>query len=313
MILGKLLFLGALALGSLPPPPAATSPPERLKVVATLPDLADIVGEIGGDRVEVTALTRGRENLHAVSARPSHLVALSRAHMFVQVGLSLEMAFVPGLLQGARNDAIQPGAPGFVSVSKGWEAIEVPTQLSRQGGDLHAQGNPHMNLDPRAGRVMAQAIRDGLVRVDASSKAYYDERHEDYLAVLSQAESRWAEQGRSLSGRKVVVYHVEFNYLARHYGMDVVGSIELRPGIPSTPNHLARLIADMKSGDVGVILTAAWSLNNDVRRVAEATGARIVELPNQVMGLPGGETWIGMMDVIHARLLEAFAGARPGG
>jgi zinc/manganese transport system substrate-binding protein len=307
MIHADFLLLGALALGGAHPPPPAGVLPDTLRVVATLPDLADIVEQIGGERVEVTALTRGRENLHSVSARPSHLVALSRAQMFVQVGLSLEMAFVPGLLQGARNEAVQPGAPGFVNVSEGWQAIDVPTSVSRQGGDLHAQGNPHLNLDPRAGRVMAKAIHDGLVRVDAASHDHYDARLRDYLAKLEQAETRWAEQGRALRGRKVVVYHVEYDYFARHYGMEVVGSIELRPGIPPTPNHLARLIADMKAGEVGVILTAAWSHNNDVRRVAEATGARVVELPNQAGGQPGAESWIGMMDLIHARVLEAFA------
>jgi len=299
-------FLCAALLGSTVALAAAPFRADKLKVVATLPELADIVEEIGDGRVEVVTITRGRENLHAVMARPSHLVALNRADMFVQVGLSLEMSFVPGLLEGARNRSIVPGAPGFVSVSERWEPIEVPASLSRQGGDVHPHGNPHMNLDPRAGEFMANAIRDGLVRLDPGSAELYGQRHQAYLQKLAQAKQRWEKLATNFRGKQIVVYHLEYNYLARYYDMEIAGAIEYRPGIPPTPNHLARVIADMKERGVKVIVVAPWSHNNDVERVADATGARIVELPNQAGGMPGADTWIGMMTVIHEKLAAAF-------
>jgi ABC-type Zn uptake system ZnuABC Zn-binding protein ZnuA len=287
-------------------PPARLRLARPLQVVTTIPDLADIVRMIGGERVEASSIARGSENLHAVAARPSHLVAMSRADLFVEIGLSLEVAFVPGLLENARNARIRPGAPGFVNVSEGWQPIDVPASLSRQAGDVHPGGNPHLNLDPRAGRHMAERICAGLVRVDPGSQAAYEERLQAYLARLDEAEARWRELGASWRGRKVVVYHLEYNYLCQHYGLEIVGAIELKPGIPATPNHLAELIADVKARGCDAILTAPWSNDKDVARVAEATGTRVVELPNQCGGMKGAETWIGMMELVHQRLAAAF-------
>ena len=283
-------------------PLAPARAPGRLRVLVTIPDLADLTREIGGARVEVDSITRGKENLHAVVARPSHLVAMSRADLFVEVGLSLEVAFVPGLLEGARNERIKPGAPGFVNVSEGWSALDVPLELSRKAGDVHPQGNPHLNLDPRAGRHMARRIFEGLVRVDPEGEQAYRAGLDAYLAKLALAEQRWAAQSAPWREKKVVVYHQEYNYLAAHTGLEIVGTIESKPGIPPTPNHLAGLIQRMKDAGCRTILTAGWSRNKDVERLAEATGARIVELPNQCGGASETMTWIGMMDQIHARV-----------
>ena len=299
-------LLVALAASTVPALPTVHPEVAKLKVVATIPDLADIVREIGGDRVEITTITRGTENLHAVTARPSHLAAMSRADVFVQVGLSLETSFVPGLLEGARNKAILPGNPGFVNVSEGWEAIEVPESLSRQAGDVHPHGNPHMNLDPRAGEHMARVVCEGLTRLDPGSEKLFQENLEAYRAELEAAKKRWDELAKGFRGKSIVVYHTEYAYFARYYDMET-DAIEVRPGIPPTPNHLAEVISAMKTKRVKVVLIAPWSNNRSVRRVAEATGAKIVEVPNQV-GTKGAETWIAMLDLLHHRLAEQFAG-----
>ncbi len=287
----------------------SASAADKLKVVATLPDLADIVREIGGERVDVSTIARGTENLHHVQTRPSHLVAMNKADLFVQIGLSLETAFVPGLLEASRNPRIQPGQPGFVNTSAGWQALDVPGALDRKNGDVHPQGNPHMNLDPRGGRQMADAILAGLVAVDPGSKAEYEKRHAAYTAKLDEARARWAELGKAWKGRKIVVYHKEYDYLAATYGLEIVGSIESNPGIPPTPNSLAELIAKMKQASDVVILTATWSNNRDVSEVASRANAKVVELPNQCGGGAGTESWIAMMDTLHKRLAEAFGGA----
>lgn len=284
---------------------------EKLKVVTTLPDLADIAREIGGDRVDVTSLYKGRENTHALTGKPSHLIAMSKADVFVQVGLSLETSFVPGLLENCRNDKIQPGKPGFVNGSEGWSALDVPTNLSRKEGDVHPQGNPHMNLDPRAGQAFADKIHEHLCLVDPSSKALYDARFADYSKRLAAAAERWAAMGKAWSGKKIVVYHKEYDYLASTYGLAIQGSIESKPGIPPTPNHVAELVDTMKRDKGAAILTAVWSNNDTVAQIAKDTGAKIVELPNMCGGSKETETWIGMMDLVHQRLQEAFGTQTP--
>lgn len=280
----------------------AASASDRLKVVCTLPDLADITREIGGDRVDVSSLYKGKENTHALTGKPSHLVAMSRADMFVQIGLSLESSFVPGLLENCRNDKIAPGKPGFVNVSEGFGALDVPTALTRKDGDIHPQGNPHMNLAPRAGKHMAQVIHDHLVDVDPGSKAGYDERFATYAKELEEASVRWAALGKDWKAKRIVVYHKEYDYLADAYGLVIQGSIESKPGIPPTPNHVASLVEALKKDPGAPILTALWSDNDTVAEIARATGAKVIELPNMCGGLTGCDTWIGMMDLIHERL-----------
>jgi ABC-type Zn uptake system ZnuABC Zn-binding protein ZnuA len=290
--------------------PSPSAPAGALKVVCTLPDLADITREIGGDRVEVSSLYKGRENTHALTAKPSHLVAMTRADVFVEIGLSLESSIVPGLLENCRNEKIAPGTPGFINVSEGWSAMDVPVVLSRKEGDVHPQGNPHMNLDPRAGRHIAKVIHDHLVDVDRGSKAGYDERYAKYLEKLEAAEQRWAAMGKEWKGRKFIVYHKEYDYLAALYGIAIQGSIEVKPGIPPTPNHVAELVETMKRDPGAVIVTAPWSNNDTVERIGEETKAKVVELPNMCGGIDGTETWIGMMDLVHQRLAQAFGTAQ---
>ncbi|MCA8979165.1 MAG: zinc ABC transporter substrate-binding protein, partial [Planctomycetes bacterium] len=261
--------------------PARSKP---IQVVATIPDLADFAKRIGGERVEIKTLSKGTENLHQVHVRPSMLIALSRADLFLEMGLSMEAAWLPELLVRSGNDDIQPGEKGFQNCSEGWKPIEVPDSLSRKEGHLHPEGNPHFNLDPRAGKHLATVVQAALVRVDPAGKEFYDKNLEATLKALEEAEARWAKIGEHWKGRKVCVYHTEFNYLAQRYGMQLAASIEPKPGIPPSPGDIARVVKEMREQEVGVILTAAWSNNRQVADIARKTGAKVVELPNQVSG-----------------------------
>ena len=301
-------MLGSLLLPLLAAAPLLPRAPDELAVVTTIPDLEDIVREIGGDRVEVHSLARGTENIHAVVVRPSDLVKMSRADLFVQIGLSLEHAYVPGLLQRCRNPRIQPDQPGFVNASDGWQALDVPATLSRGlSADLHPAGNPHMNLDPSAGGFLAQRILEGLGRVDPDSREYYEKRHAAYVQELARAGERWAALAERSRGGRVVTYHSDFTYFVRSRGIEVVATLEPKPGVPPTPRDLARVIETMKSEGVDVILTAKWSNDKSVRFVAEKTGARVLELPVMVGGSPEATSWIAMMDFLHERLADSIA------
>lgn len=310
-------IVGLLAVAAQPVSPLgspASSPARKLKVVATLRDLEDITRKIGGDRVETKAITRGRENIHRVLLKPSHLVAVERADAFVQVGLSLEHSFVPGLLFNTRNEKLQPGEPGLITVSEGWtDLLQVSINRSRQlTADAHPQGNPHINLHPEAGRYFADRILDNLCRVEPASKDAFEKRHAAYVEELTEAEARWKKLAGGFAGGKVVMYHQDFNYFADAYGIEVVGALEPRPGLPPTPRHLADLVKLMRSEGVTVILTAAWSNNRFTAEVAKKTGATVVELPVMVGGAPGADSWISMMDFVHRQLAEVFPPPPPG-
>ncbi|MHC4894146.1 MAG: metal ABC transporter substrate-binding protein [Planctomycetota bacterium] len=279
---------------------------DEVVVLATIPDLGDIAERVGGERVEVTTVARGTENIHAVALRPSSLVAANRADLFLQVGLSLEHAWVPGLLERSRNRGIQPGQAGFVNTSDGFPAIQIPEVISRsQAVDLHPQGNPHINLDPRAGRHFAEAVLTGLTRVDPDSAEAYRAGHARYLGELSEAEKRWAPVLERLRGSRVVAYHGEFAYLAASAGIEVVALLEPKPGVPPTPGHLANVVRQMRELEVDVVLTAKWSNGSAVRRIAEETGAQVLELPTQVRGAKQVDSWIGLID----HLLRELEGA----
>ncbi len=299
-ILRSTLFTLVLSAGSL-------SAADTLRVVATVPDLADIARQLGGDRIEVVTLAKGTENIHAVTLQPSHLVAVKRADLFLELGLSLEHSFVPGLLARARNRALAPGQPGFVNCSVGWQPLDVPAEVSRgRSADVHPEGNPHFNLDPRAGRHLAARILEGLIATDAEHAEAYRERHAAYLERLAEAEQRWAQLAPAFRGRALVSYHDDFDYFAAAYDLDVVGRIEAKPGVPPGPRDLAATVKLVRESGVDVLLTARWSNDRNVRFVAEQTGARVLELPVLVNGVAGADSWIAMMDTLHEELAAAF-------
>lgn len=301
---------GALLLGTAAVVPARivhAPAVDTLRVVTTIPDLEDLVERIGGDRVEVESIARGQENIHSVPVKPSSLVSVNRADVFVQIGLSLEHAYVPGLLEAGRNKRIQPGQPGFVNTSAGWEAIDVPAEISRgRSADIHPQGNPHINLSLHGGRFLAQRVLEGLVRVDPGSADAYRARHAAYARELDVAEERWTAARAKLVGRKVVTYHTEFAYFARDTGLVIATTIEARAGVPPTAADLARVIETMKRDDIGVIVTPRWSNNDSVQFIADRTGARIVEVPTMVQTKGEPSTWISLIDILLQRLGNAL-------
>lgn len=307
-----ILALAALSVCSFLAP--AVQAEKKLAVVATIPDLADLARQIGGDRVDVLSLAKGTENVHRVALRPSGLVAVGRAELFLQVGLSLEHAFVPGLLEAARNSRLEPGKPGLVTVSDGFEALEVPADVSRSdAADVHPLGNPHMNLSPAAGRHMAGRVLAGLIGVDPDGKDVYTANHRRYLEALSEAEARWAKLGERLQGKKIVVYHREFSYFANAYEMQVVGELEPKPGVPPTPSHLAGLVKVIQEQGVRGVVTAGWSNDRNVRFLGERTEAVVLEIPTMVGGSKRATSWIALMDELHERLADVLDPVVKGG
>jgi len=283
----------------------ASATPAALRVVASLPDVADITSQIGGDRVEVTTIAEGGQDPHKVPVRPSFVTKLNRADALVVQGLGLEHAYLPALLEVARNARILPGAPAYIDSSLYVKPLEVPTSQSRVQGELHPLGNPHFNLDPSQGKLMARAIAEGLTRVDPDGAAAYAAGLARFEKVLDDKIAEWDKMAAPLRGLKAVSYHPDLIYFANHFGIDMIGTIETKPGVPATAGHLEELIADMKRQKAKLVIREVAYELPLAQEVADRAGARVVTVSSLTGGLPGTKTYVDFVDANLRALLEA--------
>jgi zinc/manganese transport system substrate-binding protein len=288
----------------------ATPARAALRVVASLPDVADMTRQIGGDRVDVTTIAQGSQDPHKVPVRPSFVTKLNRADALVVQGLGLEHAYLPALLEVARNSRILPGAPGYIDSSLYITPLEVPSSQSRTQGELHALGNPHFNMDPTQGKLMARAIAEGLERVDPDGADVYRQGLASYEKLLDEKIAEWDKLAAPLRGLKAVSYHPDLIYLAHHYGIDLVGTIETKAGVPATPGHLEELIAEMKRQKATLVIREVAYELPLAQEVANRTGARVATVSSLTGGLPGTSTYV---EFVEANLRALLAAANAGG
>jgi len=284
---------------------------DKIKVVATIPDLAEMSRRVGGDLVDVTSLATGVENIHYVPMKPSLAVTLNRADVLVVLGLEAEHGFLPALLEASRNPRIARDAPGYIEASKYVTPIEVPTRIDRALGDLHPMGNPHINLDPVLAKDMARAIADGLAASYPEHEAEFKKNLDAYVAELDRDIARWEQEAAPLKGKKFVSYHPDFNYFAERFGMEMAGTIEIRPGVDPTPSHVSELEEQMRKEKVGIVIREVSYPAALAATVAQATGATLVELPTMVGGVPEAKDYASFIEY-NIRALVKAAGSAPG-
>ncbi len=278
----------------------------KLRVVTTIPDFKALLEEIGGDQVDVESLARGSQNAHEVEIRPSLMLRLRRADLFIKNGLELD-AWSDIAVQGANNPKIVRGAPGRVDASRGIQVLEVPsTRVDRSMGDVHPLGNPHYALDPGLAPIVTQNILDGLIRVAPELRETFEKNRRVFLARVEEALARWTTTLEPVKGAKVVVYHPDYIYLLTRFGLVQVGMLEDRPGIPPSPQHLAQLIRQMKDERVRVVLVQPWNDLKLAQRVAEEAGAKSIVVPTMVGGVKGVDSYIGTIDYNVTALAQAL-------
>jgi len=297
------LFVMVLALALVSPGQARA----KLYVVTTTSDLASIAREVGGEKVEVESLARGYQDPHFVDPKPSFIVKLNRADLYVKRGLDLEVGWAPVLETGARNPHILMGAPGYVDASAGIELLEVPTGLiDRSLGDIHPFGNPHYQLDPTNARTMAHNIFLGFVRVAPADRTYFAGRLSAFNTSVEVKLAEWKKLLAPYQGSKIVTYHKNWEYFARRFGLRTIGYMEPKPGIAPSPAHLASLITLMQAENCKLIIKAPYSPNNLTRLVAERTGARVLVLPESPGGIDDTEDYFSFMDYCVRQVAEAL-------
>ena len=275
----KLLLLFVLAL------PGGAFAQGKLNVVATTEDLGSLAREIGGDKVSVTSLARGYQDPHFVDPKPSFILAVSRADVLIVVGRELEIGWLPPLLTSSRNSKIQVGGPGYLDASLNVKILEIPTgQITRAMGDVHPLGNPHYWLEPGNGRRIAQAVRDKLSQISPGNASYFAQRYTDFDTRLAAGEKRWDATMAPFKGTKLVTFHRSWPNFMERWGLDVIGYVEPKPGIPPTPQHTIEVIDEMKRQGAKLIIVEPYFDLKTPQAIANQVGGKVLVLAPSVGG-----------------------------
>jgi ABC-type Zn uptake system ZnuABC Zn-binding protein ZnuA len=295
-----LLILGVLVAS------ATTGAAAAVRVITSTEDLAAIVREIGGDRVTVEAIAKGYQDPHFVEAKPSFILKLNKADLLVVVGRELEVAWLPPLITQSRNAKIQPGSPGYLDASQNVRILDIPTgQITRAMGDVHPQGNPHYWLDPGNGRRIAQNIQAHLSQLAPNDAQYFAQRSAEFDKKLAEAEKRWKAALAPYKGTKIVTYHRSWSNFADAFGLDVVGYVEPKPGIPPSPSHTLDLIQEMKRQNIKIILVEPYFDLKTPNSISRETNAKVLVMPPSVGGVKGTEDYFSLFDYDVKLLVDA--------
>ena len=327
----------------------SVSAEEKLRVVTTTTDLAEIARYIGGDRVEVRSILTGREDPHHVAPKPSYMFLAHRADLWIRVGMGLEVGYENAILRGARNPKILPGSPGYLDASQGVLRLDVPTQrVDRSMGDVHPEGNPHYLLDPLNGRIVAQTIARRMAELRPSDADYFMQRLQQFrreldermfgpeavrsvggaklwvMLLRGQLDSFFAQPGRPklggwlgkmrpLRGEKVITYHRSWIYFFNRFGLVSVAEVEPKPGIPPTPGHLAELIQRIRKERIRVLLQAPHYSRQAGEMLARETGIKVIVVAMFPGGEPHVRTYFDLFDNLVHKLTHAFEEKAPDG
>jgi zinc/manganese transport system substrate-binding protein len=277
-----------------------------LKIFATSPDWGALATELGGDKVSVYVATTAFQDIHRVDAKPSLIARTRSADLVVASGAELEIGWLPVLIQESGNNKIQSGNPGYFEAAKQVSLLDVPARVDRSMGDVHPDGNPHLQLDPHNIAAVGRALSQRLANLDTANAAYYAARGTDFQSRWQQAITRWESQATRLKGVGVVVIHKDQSYLIHWLGLRELAAIEPKPGVPPSAAYLASLISRLAADRPRAILRNAYNDPKAADWLSQRVQAPVVVLPFSVGGTPGANSLFGLFDDTVARLLAAL-------
>lgn len=332
-----MLMIGIVVLTA---PPARAG--DKLQVVTTTTDLAAIARFVGGDKADVMSVATGREDSHHIAAKPSYMMAVRKAELWIRMGMELEIGYESLILDGSRNTKIRIGTEGHLDASQGVLRLEVPTQkVDRSMGDIHPQGNPHYMLDPLNGRIVAKTIGQRMAKLAPQDADYFNQRVEAFQQQLDErmfgAElvgklggaklwaallkdkldalldtpgvpklAGWLGAMRPYAGTKIVTYHRNWTYFVHRFGLIVPTEVESKPGIPPSPGRLTEVIQRMKAENIKVLITATYFSRQAPDLVAAETGARVVECAMFPGAIPEVTDYFTLFDNLVQRVSAAL-------
>ena len=267
-----------------------------IKIVTTTADMKSISEAIGGNKVSVISIATGYQNPHFVDPKPSYIISLSNADLFVTVGLDLETGWSPQLLSSSRNSKIQKGSPGYVDASVGVGLYQVPSAANRGEGDIHIYGNPHYWLDPLNGKVIARNIANGLERIDPQNQSFYEANLGQFFNQVDTKMKEWQTKMLPYKGAKIIAYHNEWVYFEKRFGLQIVDFMEPKPGIPPSPSQLVKVIKEVQANNIKVIISSPYFTTSSSDVVAKQTGVKELTLATSVGAFNAIKTYFDLFD-----------------
>ena len=275
-------------------------------VVSTIPTLGSLAKEVGGNRIDVQSLGKGYQDPHFVEAKPNLMVVLNRADLLLYVGLELEIGWLPPLVLGSRNPSIQNGELGSLDCSRAIPLLDIPTtKIDRSMGDIHPQGNPHYWLPPADAKIIAREIAARLGQLDPEGKAEFDRNLASFNARVDAKEKEWALLIAKIKGAKVATYHKSWSYISQWLGVEEVGYIEAKPGIPPDPQHLVALVKVMRNEKATMLWMEDFHNKATAQKVTELAGAKLLVLPSDVGADASIKTWFDLVDHVLREMARA--------
>lgn len=303
--LQRVLLVGLLILPAFPAPASA-----KMQVFACEPEWASLAAEIGGEMVETFAATSAQQDPHSIRARPSLIAAMRKADLVVCSGAGLEIGWLPVLFQKAGNAGVQPGAPGYLMAAAVVPVLERPVVVDRSLGDVHPEGNPHVHLNPHNILLMAKELTSRLQVLDAANAGRYQTRYEDFSSRWQQAISRWEDQASALRGKRLISHHRAWTYLLDWLGLELVNTLEPKPGIPATTSHLEALLQQVRGVPILAIIRTPYAPDNASEWLAAKSGFPAIVMPYTIGGAEGVTDLFTLFDRSVKLLKEIADGKR---
>lgn len=297
----KRFVLAALCLFSL----AASA---NVKVVASVNDLGALAKEAGGDKIDLQVLAKPTQDPHFVDAKHSLVIGLSNADLLLHMGMELEIGWLPTLLTASRNGKIQMGSPGNLDCSQFVKPLEIPTgAIDRSMGDIHPGGNPHYTKDPRNAVLIVKGIAARLAQLDPKNAETYAANAARFEKELTPKIAEWQKLLAPYKGAPIVTFHKSWLYFSQFAGLDQVGFMEPKPGLPPSAQHVTEVLLLARQKHVKIILQEEWYSAQTSQLVADKSGAILVEVPGMTLE---GQTYAQYMDALVQKVAAALGGKK---
>lgn len=296
-----LIILGLLCAA---PIAAFAKKSDTLHIFACEPEWGALAKEIGGAFVNVYTATKAYQDAHHMRAKPSLLAAMRKSDLVFCSGASLESGWLPLLVEKAGGPNVQQHTEGWFMASDFVEKLEVMTQADRSMGHVHPEGNPHIHLNPHNLVEVAHILAERLYLLDKDNSKHYEANLQKFKAYWKTAIANWEKQSHSLKNTNVIVYHKNWAYLTDWLGINIVESLEPKPGLPPTTSHLSNILEKVKTQKIQAILVAPFENDDAAKWLAERSNIPVLYLPYTVGGTDTAGTLENLFEETLSSLLE---------